>query len=152
MSKSTCTLFLEYFMTSNPLHIDLFTSTTQMEAELISWTLEFVHGEKPCCGVSTSGASESLVLTVLTYREWAKKAKGITKPNIVVPESSHVGVFKGAEFFNVEVRMVPCGPNSRIIAGDYRKFINDDTIAIYSSAPSHGHGFIDPISELGLIA
>lgn len=72
MSKYFIPYFLEHFMTSNPLHIDLFTSTTQMEAELVSWAIDIAEGEKPACGVTTSGGTESLITSVLAYRDWGR--------------------------------------------------------------------------------
>ena len=35
----------------------------------------------------TSGGTESLILACKAYKEYAKKEKGITKPNMVLPVS-----------------------------------------------------------------
>ena len=37
----------------------------------------------------TSGGTESLILACKAYRDYAKKTRGITKPNIVMPVSLH---------------------------------------------------------------
>ena len=38
----------------------------------------------------TSGGTESLILACKAYRDYAKKTRGITKPNIVMPVSLHM--------------------------------------------------------------
>jgi glutamate/tyrosine decarboxylase-like PLP-dependent enzyme len=56
-------------MISNPLHIDEFIYVTQMEAEIIRWTLNLYNGDKDTCGIVTSGGTESIILSMLAYRE-----------------------------------------------------------------------------------
>ena len=86
-------------MVSNPLHIDEFIYVTQMEAEIIRWTLDLYHGDQNACGIVTSGGTESIILAMLAYREWAKKTKGITKPNIVMSETAHCAFDKACFYF-----------------------------------------------------
>jgi len=62
---------------SNPLHIDEFIYVTQMEAEIIRWTLDLYNGGEKSCGIVTSGGTESIILAMLAYREKAKTEKGI---------------------------------------------------------------------------
>jgi len=38
---------------SNPLFIDEFIWVTQLEAEIIRWTLDLYHGDKNACGIVT---------------------------------------------------------------------------------------------------
>ena len=46
----------------------------------------------------TSGGTESLILACKAYRDYGRKTKGITRPNIVMPvSSSHILV--GFVFF-----------------------------------------------------
>jgi sphinganine-1-phosphate aldolase len=63
---------------TNPLHIDEFLWLTQMEAQIIRWTLEMYNGDLETCGVLTSGGTESNMLAVLAYRVQALKERGIT--------------------------------------------------------------------------
>ena len=53
---------------TNPLHIDEFMWITQMEAEIIRWTLDLYNGDKDTCGILTSGGTESIILAMLSYR------------------------------------------------------------------------------------
>jgi glutamate/tyrosine decarboxylase-like PLP-dependent enzyme len=56
-------------MISNPLHIDEFVYVTQMEAEIIRWTLNLYNGDQNTCGIVSSGGTESIILSMLAYRE-----------------------------------------------------------------------------------
>ena len=62
-----------------------FAPTGQMEAEVIKMTLDLFNGTPECVGLTTSGGTESIIMAMLAYREWGRKEKGITKPNIVLP-------------------------------------------------------------------
>ena len=53
-----------------------------MEAEIIQMSLNIFKGDDNSAGAITSGGTESLVTAILTYREWARKTKGITRPNM----------------------------------------------------------------------
>jgi sphinganine-1-phosphate aldolase len=53
---------------SNPLHIDEFIYVTQMEAEIIRWTVDLYRGDDEACGILTSGGTESIILGMLAYR------------------------------------------------------------------------------------
>jgi sphinganine-1-phosphate aldolase len=48
-------------------------------------TLELYNKPDGAVGITTSGGTESILQAILSYREWAFKEKGITKPNIVMP-------------------------------------------------------------------
>ena len=53
-----------------------------MEAEVIQMTVNLFGGDANCCGALTSGGTESLVTAILVYKNWARKTKGITRPNL----------------------------------------------------------------------
>jgi len=36
------------------------------------------------CGTISSGGTESIMLAMKTYRDWAREKKGITKPEMIV--------------------------------------------------------------------
>ena len=91
---------------SNPLHIDEFIYITNMEAEIIRWTLNLYNGDENSCGVVTSGGTESIMLCLLAYREQGKAVKGITKPNVVMSETAHPAFNKGCFYFGIEARKI----------------------------------------------
>jgi sphinganine-1-phosphate aldolase len=38
-----------------------------------------------CCGTSTSGGTESILMACKSYRDWAAETKGITEPEMYDP-------------------------------------------------------------------
>jgi sphinganine-1-phosphate aldolase len=45
-------------------------------------------------GTTTSGGTESILVACKTYRDWAKAVKSISRPEMIVPESSHAAFWK----------------------------------------------------------
>jgi len=88
-----------------------------------------------------------------TYKEWAKKEKGITRPNMVVPATVHAAFDKAAQDYGIKLIKVPVDPKTQIadVKAMSRK-INKNTIAIVGSAPSYPTGTIDPIKALSELA
>ncbi len=80
---------MRMYIVSNPLHIEEFLSVTQMEAEIVRMTINLFHGDEECCGIGTSGGTESIVLACLAYREYGKTHRGITRPNMVMSSTAH---------------------------------------------------------------
>ena len=67
------------------------------EAELIRMVLNLYSGDPDeSCGISTSGGTESIILACLAYREQAR-ARGVTAPNIVVPQTAHAAFDKAGQ-------------------------------------------------------
>jgi len=99
-------------LVTNPLHIDEFMWITQMEAEVIRWTLNLYNGDKDTCGILTSGGTESILLACLSYKVQAMKERGVTHPNIVCSETAHVAFDKAGFYFGIEVRKVRMGKDT----------------------------------------
>jgi sphinganine-1-phosphate aldolase len=59
-----------------------------MEAEIVSMCLKMYRGPEGSAGVMTSGGTESIVMSIKTYRDWARKVKGITEPEMSVSHST----------------------------------------------------------------
>lgn len=93
-------------MVSNPLHGTEFAPVTQMEAEILKICLNLYKGTPESCGLLTSGGTESIILSVLAYREKAKAERGVKKPNIVVSHTAHAAFAKACFYFNIEYRTV----------------------------------------------
>lgn len=94
-------------LVTNPLHMDEFHYVTQMEAEIIRWTLDLYNGDKNACGISTSGGTESIILAMLAYKVQCQREKGVTKPNIVCSETAHAAFDKAGFYFSIEIRKIP---------------------------------------------
>ena len=100
------------------------------------------------CGSVTSGGSESILLAMKTYRDFARDKRGITEPEIVVPESAHAAFHKAAQYFNLRVRLVSLDSDYRADVEATAAAINSNTIALVASAINFPYGTIDPIDRI----
>lgn len=146
---------------SNPLHADLWPSATKFEAEVVAMTASMLGAQeanagKPAeehiCGALSSGGTESIMLALKTYRDWAHATKGITRPEMVAPSSAHPAFDKAAHYFGIKMVRVPVAADHRADVAATRKAINRNTIVLIGSAPGFPHGVIDPIEELSELA
>jgi len=146
---------------SNPLHTDLWPSTTKFEAEVVAMTANMLGADRvsgqtgsddQIVGTVSSGGTESILLAMKTYRDWARDKKGITKPEMVVPTTAHAAFDKAAQYFNIKMIRVPVDADYKDDVAATKKAITRNTIVIVGSAPSFPHGIIDPIEELSELA
>lgn len=139
---------------SNPLHPDLWPSTTKFEAEIVSMTANMLgaDSEEGICGTVSSGGTESILLAMKTYRDWAKATKGITKPELIAPITAHAAFDKAAQYFNMKIIRIPVGSDFRADVSAVEEAISENTVVMVGSAPHFPHGIIDPIQELSELA
>lgn len=146
---------------ANPLHSDLWPSVVKFESEIVSMTANMLgaaqaNSGKPddehVCGAVSSGGTESILLAMKTYRDWARKHKKITSPQMVVPTTAHAAFDKASQYFGIEMVKVPVGEDGRADVEATRKALTRNTIVVVGSAPSFPHGLIDPIEELAALA
>lgn len=137
---------------SNPLHSDVWPSASKFESEIVSMTAKMLGGAEDVCGAVTSGGTESILMAMKTYRDWARDRKGITRPEIVAPTTAHPAFDKAAQYFGLKMKRVPVGADFRADVAAAKKAITRNTIAIVGSAPTFPHGMIDPIAELSELA
>lgn len=137
---------------ANPLNPDAFPGIRKFEAEVVRMTLNLFHGDDKACGTMTSGGTESLIMACKAYRGYGKAKKGITKPNIVMSSSGHVGFDKAGHLMHIEVRHVPMDPKTmHPDLKKFRKAIDSNTIMLVASAPQYPHGIMDPIEDIAQI-
>jgi glutamate/tyrosine decarboxylase-like PLP-dependent enzyme len=104
------------------------------------------------CGTVSSGGTESIMLAMKTYRDWARETKGITQPEMVVPITAHAAFDKASQYFNIKTVHIPVDESFRADVNAARKVVNRNTVVIVGSAPSFPHGAIDPIEALSELA
>jgi glutamate/tyrosine decarboxylase-like PLP-dependent enzyme len=107
--------------------------------------------EEKICGVVTSGGTESILLAMKTYRDWARAKKGVSQPEMIVPSTAHAAFEKAAQYFNINIVRVPVDDNYKADVAATEKAVNKRTIVIVGSAPSFPHGIVDPIEGLSEI-
>ena len=146
---------------SNPLHTDLWPSSAKYESEITVMAARMLGAEptadrsdadQQICGVVTSGGTESILLAMKTYRDWARDQKKITQPEMIVPVTAHAAFEKAAAYFKIKLKRIPVDADYRADVVAARKAITRNTVVIVGSAPSFPHGMIDPIEELSELA
>jgi sphinganine-1-phosphate aldolase len=140
---------------SNPLHADLWPSANKFEAEITAMTAHMLGAKKSStniAGTVSSGGTESILLAMKTYRDWAKECKGISKPEMIVPITAHAAFDKAAQYFNIKIVHIPVDDSYRANWIAAKNAINKNTIVMVGSAPSFPHGVVDPISEMSALS
>ncbi len=146
---------------TNPLHPDLWPSQAKFESEIVSMTAHMLGAgalEHPVgdplgiCGSVSSGGSESILLAMKTYRDWARAEKGITEPEMVLPVSAHAAFHKAAQYFTIAMKQIPLDNDYRADIAAAKAAITPNTIVLVGSAPNFPYGTVDPIEELSELA
>ena len=142
------------FFSKNALSPMAFPSLRKFETEVISMAVDLFNGDKRCCGSLTSGGTESILMAIKTYRDWARdKLPHIKEPEMVLVSSVHPAFDKGADYFGVKAVRIPVDENThRADVKAMEQAITDNTILIVASACDFPRGVVDPISELAQIA
>eukprot|EP00612_Vaucheria_litorea_P008514 CAMPEP_0171470840 /NCGR_PEP_ID=MMETSP0946-20130122/369_1 /TAXON_ID=109269 /ORGANISM="Vaucheria litorea, Strain CCMP2940" /LENGTH=479 /DNA_ID=CAMNT_0012000257 /DNA_START=440 /DNA_END=1879 /DNA_ORIENTATION=+ len=156
------------FGVSNPLHIDLWPSVVQFEAEIIAMVADLLGGgSKSICGSLTSGGTESIILAAKSHVEYFRK-RGIAEPEIVACVSAHAAIEKACSLMGVRLKKVGMDRETfkanflclssltftslQISIKEVERSLSVNTVLIYASAPTFPHGIVDPIEELSEIA
>ena len=143
---------------ANPLHADLWPSINKFEAEIVAMTVEMLGGASlveentSICGTLTSGGTESILLAMKAYRDWARERKGIQRPEMVFPVTAHAAFAKAAQYFGIKPVRIPVDSGYKADLQAAQAAITRNTVVLVGSAPTFPHGIIDPIAELSEIA
>lgn len=140
------------FIAENGLSPIAFPSLRKMECEVVSMSAALMHGDDDVAGTMTSGGTESIMMAVKAARDFAKKTKGITKPELLVPCTAHPAFDKAAHYFGLEIVHAKQAADLRADVDDLARRVTPNTVMIVGSAPPYPHGVIDPIAELAEVA
>jgi len=149
MMKSVFDLYYK----TNPLHSDIYPSLITMEKDIIFMVKNMLN-----CSISegfgslTTGGTESIILALFSYREYAKKYKGITSPEVVALSTVHPAFDKGCYYLGIKLRKVNVDESNFIDTIHLNLSINHNTILLVGSVPSFPHGLIDDIEILNHLA
>ncbi|KAL9033913.1 MAG: hypothetical protein Q9180_005696 [Flavoplaca navasiana] len=141
------------FMVANPIHPDVFPGVRKMEAEIVAMVLALFHAPPGAAGVTTSGGTESILMACLSARQKAYTERGVTEPEIIIPDTAHAAFHKAASYFNIKLHQVACpSPNYTVSIKAVSRLINSNTILLVGSTPNFPHGLIDDIVALSRLA
>ena len=137
--------FYHKYSKSNPLHADIFPEIRMMEIDIINICKELYKAPHTSCGSLTSGGTESILLSCVTYRDYCKENNNITNPNIIGFHTIHPAFDKACHYFNIKLIKVKN-------INQMKSNINSNTICLVASAPDYPYGLIDPIKEVNKLA
>ncbi len=147
-----CSLFSHV----NSLQRDMCPSMTRFESDVIAMSLDLMHGSAVTdgepCGSLGFGGTESIINSMLVYRDKARAERGIIEPNMIVPETAHPAFIKGGHLLGIDVIVAPVGPDTLVDVDRVASQIDGNTIALAGSAGSYPYGTIDPIGALSELA
>jgi sphinganine-1-phosphate aldolase len=145
----------------NVLQRDICPSATKFEAEISAMTLDLLHADAVAghhpdetpCGAVTSGGTESIITAMLAYREHARATKGITAPQVIMPNTGHPAFEKGCHLFGIELLKAPVNPDTTLVDVDWvAEHIGPNTVALVGSAGNYPYGTVDDIAALSDLA
>lgn len=142
------------FFHENGLNPFAFQSLRKFESEVVSMVANLLNGDENTVGCMTSGGTESILLAMKTYRDYARKVRGdkYLVPEIIIPDTAHVAFEKAGEYFDIKMVHAPVDSEGKVDINAVERRITSKTIALVGSAPNYPCGAVDPISELGKLA
>ncbi|CZR52981.1 probable sphingosine-1-phosphate lyase [Phialocephala subalpina] len=141
------------FTVANPIHPDVFPGVRKMEAEIVSMVLAMFNAPVGAAGVTTSGGTESILMACLSARQKAYAERGVTEPEMILPETGHTAFRKAGSYFGIKVHLVACpAPTYQVDLRAVSRLINSNTVLLVGSAPNFPHGIIDDITGLSKLA
>lgn len=143
----------QLYFSENYINPFLFKSILKMEKEVIGKVANLLNGPESTVGTMTSGGTESILLAMYAYREWAKKHRpSIKTPELVAPRTIHPAFDKAAHYFGFTLRKANVLPSQEADVAAMEQLVSKHTIGLLASAPSFAHGVLDPIPDIGKLA
>ncbi|MCC6145339.1 MAG: aspartate aminotransferase family protein [Candidatus Hydrogenedentes bacterium] len=145
----------------NAIQRDMCPSMNRFESDIIAMTLEMLHGEAVsahnpahnACGVLGLGGTESILNALLVYREKARKERGITAPEMIIPVTAHPAFVKGAHLLGLRPIFAPVVESTTRVDIDFvRDRINENTVVLIGSAGNYPYGTVDAVDALSALA
>jgi len=140
------------YLHENALNTQAFPSLGRIQSEVVGWTASLLHAPDSAAGFLTSGGTESILCAVLAARERGRKERGITEPEMVLPESAHAAFHKAAHLFGVRARKTPVKADWTADVDAMARVVGANTVLIVGSAPQYPHGVVDPIPDIARLA
>lgn len=92
-------------------------------------------------------------MACLSARNKAYQERGVTEPEMILPDTAHTAFRKAGEYFKIKIHLVECkAPSYKVHLPSVSRLINPNTVLLVGSAPNFPHGIIDDISGLSRIA
>jgi glutamate/tyrosine decarboxylase-like PLP-dependent enzyme len=139
------------YLFGNALNPFKFTELAALEREVIDAVATLLHAPNDGGGTMTSGGTESILMSMLVSRERAR-ARGIQRPQILVPTSAHPAYAKAAHYFGMDLVRFGLDAGYRADVRAAESLLTPATAVIVGSAFNYPYGTMDPVPELAALA
>lgn len=139
------------FLDTNLGDPGLFKGTKQIENKVIKSIGQLLSLDEAYGNIVTGG-TEANLMAMRAARNHARKYKGISDGEIIIPESAHFSFKKAADMLNLKIVEAKIDENYKIDVESLKDRISDRTVAIVAIAGTTELGLIDPIEEISKIA
>lgn len=139
------------FLDTNLGDPGLFRGTKTIEKKVIESIGEMLSLDNAYGNIVTGG-TEANLMAIRAARNHARKYKGITDGEIIIPDSAHFSFKKAADMLNLKIVEAKLDDNYKIDVESVKSAISSKTVAIVAIAGTTELGLIDPIEEISKIA
>ena len=139
------------FLDTNLGDPGLFKGTKSIENKVVKSIGEMLSLDNAYGNIVTGG-TEANIMAIRAARNHARKYKGITDGEIIIPDSAHFSFKKVADMLNLKIVEAKLDENYKIDVESLKDVISDNTVAIVAIAGTTELGLIDPIEEISEIA
>ncbi|RWZ50914.1 aspartate aminotransferase family protein [Labedella phragmitis] len=136
----------------NALDPTTFPSVAALERGVVGFARDMLRGGDDVVGTVTTGGTESCLLVVKTARDLWRAAGGDGVPTIVAPATVHAAFHKAAQYFGLDLDLVPVSADGSVDAGAVVDRLDARTAIVVVSAPCYPFATLDPIEEIASAA
>ena len=140
------------YLHENALNTKAFPSLGAIQAEVVRWTADLLHGPQSAAGFMTSGGTESILCAVLAARERGRKERGIAAAHMIVAESAHAAFHKAAHIYDIKLTKTKVRDDWTADTNAMANAVTSNTVLIAGSAPQYPQGVIDDIPAIAALA
>lgn len=140
------------YLHENALNTKAFPSLGAIQAEVVRWTADLLHGPQNAAGFMTSGGTESILCAVLAARERGRKERGIAQAHMIVAESAHAAFHKAAHIYDIKVSKTKVRADWTADTHAMANAVTPNTVLIVGSAPQYPQGVVDDIPAIAALA
>lgn len=140
------------YLHENALNTKAFPSLGAIQAEVVRWTADLLHGPQSAAGFMTSGGTESILCAVLAARERGRKERGLAQTHMIVAESAHAAFHKAAHIYDIKLTKTKVRGDWTADTDAMANAITPNTVLIVGSAPQYPQGVVDDIPAIAALA
>jgi len=79
----------------------------------------------------TTGGTESILMAMKAYRDFALDTRNVTEPEAVLPMTAHPAFNKASQYFGIRLRFVPVDPKTMVVdPKKMARYVNSNTIVV----------------------